>query len=342
MTSKPLVLVTGGSGYVAGHVCRMLASSGLFNVRTTVRSKSPAKTGHLEVLPNIEIMENMDLLDPSCWQSAVHGVTYIHHCASPFFFTAPGGDPEKGFLIPALQGTRNVVQAAIDSSTVKRIVLTSSCAAVTWGNAANHPKGLNHIWSEDDWQEDNTLQSGAYRMSKRVAEQEAWKMTNNSEIDLVTICPSFILGPVLSNRVDAASIQFMKSMLDGTMKSMSASAFGCVDVRNVAQAHIAAMNVNLSEEGLKNKFGQSRFILSSECSYPHIEIANTLRNAGSYGTKYPIPTKSDGKPLQSLIYSNARARKYLGIKFHSLEKSLVDATISMEEHGILGTTSSKM
>ena len=94
-----------------------------------MRTKSPEKTQHLEDL-GIEIIDNVELLASDGWDDVTKGCSFVHHCASPFFFAAPGGDPTSGFLTPALEGTKNVVEAAIRSTTVQRIVLTSSCAAV--------------------------------------------------------------------------------------------------------------------------------------------------------------------------------------------------------------------
>ena len=89
---------------------------------------------------------------------------------SPFFFRAPEGDGNN-FVKPAVEGTKNVLAAVEKVGTVKRIVLTSSCAAIAWGDSSNHPDAPNVVWTEDDWQTDNTLQKGAYRMSKRLAEE---------------------------------------------------------------------------------------------------------------------------------------------------------------------------
>ena len=337
------VLVTGGSGYIAGHVCKLLASTGLYNVRTTVRTKSPKKISHLEKM-NVEIYDNVDLLDPNSWNEAVKDCDFVHHCASPFFFTTPNNDPQAGFVTPALEGTRNVINAAIQAQ-VKRVILTSSCAAITWAHPTTHPKGSNHIWNENDWQNDNTLESGPYRLSKSVAEQEAWKLVlqNKQEqqdlfpLELTTICPSFVLGPVLSSRSDAASITFQKNMFNGVTKKMTANSFGVVDVRNVAQAHVNAMTIDLETPGLKNIHGQARFILSSENSIPHIDIANAIRHAkqGSYGKKYPIPIESEGEPLQNVVYDNTRSRQFLNINMIGMEKSLIDCVESLEKFKVI-------
>jgi nucleoside-diphosphate-sugar epimerase len=110
-------------------------------------------------------------------------------------------------------------------------------------------------------------------LSKRLAEHAAWQfVAENKCFELATICPSFVLGPVLSPRVDAESVKFMKRLIDGSMLEVGGAAFGVVDVRNVAQAHVGAMTVDLEAPGLRNTHGEARFILSSEVTYPLIEV----------------------------------------------------------------------
>lgn len=110
-------------------------------------------------------------------------------------------------------------------------------------------------------------------MSKRLAEHAAWDFVATHKcFELATICPSFVLGPVLSPRVDAESVKFMKALIDGSLKEVGGAAFGVIDVRNVAQAHIAAMTVDLETPGLRNSHGEARFILSSEDTFPQIEV----------------------------------------------------------------------
>ena len=236
------------------------------------------------------------------------------------------------FVRPALEGTKNVLLSAKQSGTVERVVLTSSCAAVTWADPT--PKGKHYLWSEDDWQTDNTLERGPYRMSKSLAEREAWKLSKQFGFDLVSICPSFILGPVLNERADAASVSFMRSLIDGSTDSVSAAAFGVVDVRNVAQAHVNAMTVDLNLPGLKNRSGEARFVLSSQESISREEIAKVLHNSTEFND-WPVPTKADGPPLQSLLYSNERARKFLHIDFIGYKESIVLGCQSLVKHGIV-------
>ena len=330
MASKPIVVVTGASGYAAGHVCKLLMESNKYTVRGTVRSKSPSKTGYLESI-GVELFEGCDLMKANSFDAALKGAKYVHHMASPFFFEAPNGDG-MNFITPALEGTKNVLSSAKRAGTIERIILTSSCAAVTWADPT--PKGTAYIWSEDDWQTDNTLENGAYHMSKSLAEREAWKLSQELNIEMVSICPSFILGPVLNSRADAASVSFMESLIDGSTESVSAAAFGIVDVRNVAQAHVNAMHVDLSLNGLRNSSGEARFVLSSEDSIPRENIAKALLQSNEF-QGWPVPKKSDGPPLQSLLYSNERARKYLNVNFINFKDSIVDGCKSLVDHGIV-------
>ena len=112
---------------------------------------------------------------------------------------------------------------------------------------------------------------------------------------------------MLNERADAASVSFMRSLIDGSTDSVSAAAFGVVDVRNVAQAHVNAMTVDLNLPGLKNRSGEARFVLLAKNPFP-VKKLQALHNSTEFND-WPVPTKADGPPLQSLLYSNERARK---------------------------------
>ena len=328
--SKPLICVTGGSGYIALHVCRILVESDKYTVRCTVRSKSPEKTDYLESI-GVEIFDNCDLLVDGSFDKAFDGCKYVVHCASPFFFKAPGGDGNN-FVKPALEGTKNVCNSIDKAGTVERLVLTSSCAAVAWQDSSKHPDAANGpVWSEDDWQMDSTLEKGAYRLSKRLAELAAWEYVNgNDKITMAVINPSFVLGPTLTPRFIGASIGFQKSLIDGSTTKLTPSGFGCVDVRDVANAHVNALTVDLEQEGLKNKRGEARFILSSEVGVSRTEIAKILKASGKFD-QYPIPLEVDGDDVPLAKYSHARAEKYLNIKFTPVEQTIIDGAQSIAD-----------
>lgn len=301
-------------------------------------AKSPEKTGFLEEM-GVEVVENCDLMVPGSFDTALQGCDFVHHMASPFFFAAPDGNGMDGFVKPALEGTKNVLTAAKSAGTVRRVVLTSSCAAITWQNPKSHPEGEAHVWTEDDWQEDSSLENGPYRYSKRLAERAAWDFVKDGDtFDLVAINPAFVIGPVLNARADAQSIITMKSVLDGSMKKVGAISLGVIDVRDVAQAHVNAMFVPLIQgTGALNKHGEARFILSSSRSYSMLELVQMLHQRPDYfdSTKFAIPTEAVGPPTQNLRYKNDRARGVLGLTFKKPVRSMLDGAKSLLEHGVV-------
>lgn len=300
-----------------------------FRVRATARTKGPNKTDFLEKM-GVEVVDGCDLMVEGSFDKAMEGATFVHHCASPFFFAPPEGSDGTFFTKPAVEGTINVLNAAKKQSTIKRAIVTSSVASITWGNPNNHPEGKNHIWTEDDWQEDNTLEKGPYRLSKRLAEEEAHKYKEFFEV--VTICPAFVLGPVLSSRCDAASVKFQKSLLDGESNSIARLTIGGVDVRDVADAHISAQKCNNLGSG--NNKGLHRFILSNEKPISFLDYAKIAKSCPEF-SQYSIPTEEHGEDDTGLIYSNERTRNILGIKFTPLETTIKEGLQSLIDFGIV-------
>ena len=135
---------------------------------------------------SLELCE-ADLLTEGAFDSAFAGCAYIFHCASPFFIEA--GDPQAELVDPAVKGTRNVMAgAAKNAATVRRVVLTSSCAAVK-GAGAPAPPVQGNTYSEADWNESSQLPGEAYWVSKVQAERAAWQAAKEAGLDLVTILP---------------------------------------------------------------------------------------------------------------------------------------------------------
>lgn len=136
ITDDDLILVTGASGYIATHIVKQLLDKG-YRVRGTVRSlKNEKKVAPLRRLADkdkarfeIELVE-ADLMDEKSWLAAISGCTYVIHTASPFPTNIPRDENE--LIKPAVDGTLNVFRACVqEGSKVKRVVLTSSTAAVT-------------------------------------------------------------------------------------------------------------------------------------------------------------------------------------------------------------------
>lgn len=258
MSDKFKVLVTGITGYVGSHLTWQLLERG-YTVRGTVRNLESDKVLFLKSTnfhpsspSRLELFE-ADLLTEAAWRDAMTDVRFVFHVASPFPLHPPKYEEE--LVVPAVQGTTHVIQAAIASGSVERIIVTSSCAAVTDG----HPCQVydsNRVFTEEDWSIVENCQ--AYAKSKTLAEKVAWELTEG-KIDCVTLCPGLCIGPAFSKaqaEQSTSSAVIVNQMLrEYNMAAPSGLPF--IDVRDVAEAHVRAME--LPRDLVVGK----RFILSS-------------------------------------------------------------------------------
>ncbi|WP_323761033.1 NAD-dependent epimerase/dehydratase family protein [Maricaulis sp.] len=237
------ILVTGGTGYLAGVIIAQLLAAGHV-VHATVRDPNrqdrlAALEALAEASPGSIRYFRADLQDPDAFAPAMAGCQLVIHTASPFI--AHVADPQRDLVDPAVEGTRNVLTAANTTASVKRVVLTSSCAAIYGDNAdiASMPGGK---LTEAVWNTSSTLRHQAYSLSKTLAENVAWDLAGDqSRWDLVTINPSLILGPGIDPMTAGESYALLTQIGDGTMASgIPDFRIGTVDVRDVAAAHITA------------------------------------------------------------------------------------------------------
>jgi nucleoside-diphosphate-sugar epimerase len=238
MTSP--VLVTGGSGFLGLHTIIQLLERG-DRVRTTVRSRA-RETEVRETLARagVEAGDRLafvvaDLLSDDGWRAAVDGVEHVLHVASPF----PAGTPEHedDLIVPARDGTLRVLRAARDAG-VRRVVVTSSSAAI-----GHDREPGDHVFTEADWT-DPDADVGAYIKSKTIAERAAWDFADREGdgLELAAIQPGAIFGPVLGSDL-SASIGLVAGLLSGAMAGgMPRLSFSVVDVRDVADLHLRAMD----------------------------------------------------------------------------------------------------
>lgn len=333
-TEKP-VLVTGGSGYLASWIVRQLLEQG-HRVNTTVRNLSDKdKTRHLTILseefPGMIRIFEADLMQKDSFDEAAVNCSVVIHTASPFKLGRIR-DPEKELIIPAVKGIVHVFSAALKSGTVRRMVMTSSVAAV-YGDALEVKKVPGGIFTGENWNKTCSRDHQPYSWSKTLAEQEAWKLAAASPgIGLNVINPGFILGPSLSARNDSISISVMKQLISGMFRTgVPKGNHAVVDVRDAATAHILA--AFLPDAGY-------RFIIA-----PHpasfTEFASIIRK------KYPglpVPSRSIptlffllagplmGYPARFILrnvgynirFDNSPAEQKLGIRFRPLEETLLD------------------
>ena len=229
------VLVSGGSGYIAGFLIRQLVAEG-WAVHTTVRSldKETAVRKLLAVDDSKLKFFAADLNADAGWADAMAGCSHVAHVASPLPTRVPKHADE--LIVPARDGALRALRAA-RAAGVRRFVMTSSVAAISYGR----DRGVHHL-TEADWTDLGKPGLTPYIQSKTVAERAArdWVAREGGGLEYVSICPSVVLGPVWS-RDYSASVAVVKKLLDGSMPACPDIGFGVVDVRDVVDLHVRAL-----------------------------------------------------------------------------------------------------
>lgn len=340
--SGALVLVTGASGFIAGHCVKELAAAG-YRVRGTVRSTSDEKlVKHLkEMCSSIEFVK-ADLLQDEGWDAAVAGCDYVLHVASPFFL----GDDESKLVKPAVEGTKRVLGAAARAG-VKRVVLTSSCASIAYGR--KDPP--SYVYTDKDWSDPAGCDT--YSRSKTLAERAAWDLhkalPDGQKFELVTINPALVQGPFLSSK-DCFSGENIMKMLKGELPMVPLIGLGIVDVRDVAAAHVRALTA-------PNAPG-NRYILAADSMFM-TEIAGIV--AEKYKPLgYKVGTKKApywllwivsffDKQVRSILsnlgtkplFDNSRTKADLGIQFRTPKEAILASAETLIELGVVAPPKKK-
>ena len=233
------ILVTGGSGFIGSHCILQLLAAG-HKVRTTVRSlkregdvRAMLKEGGAAPGDRLSLLA-ADLENDAGWPEAVAGCEYVLHVASPFPASVPKHEDE--LIIPAREGALRVLRASRDAG-VKRVVLTSSFAAIGYGQAPQEKP-----FNETNWTDPNAADVLPYAKSKTLAERAAWDFIakEGGNLELSVVNPVGVFGPVLGPDY-STSILFVQRMMDGAVPGCPQLYFGAVDVRDVADLHLRAM-----------------------------------------------------------------------------------------------------
>lgn len=339
--AQTTVLVTGGTGFVAGHCILQLLQAG-YRVRTTVRSLARQdavlammREGGVEPGDALSFVE-ADLRSDRNWAEAASGCAYVLHVASPIALVM--SEDENEVVRPAVEGTLRVLRAARDAG-VKRVVVTSSFAAV--GYTAK-PSGVP--FTEEDWTNSDDPTLSAYGKSKTRAEKAAWDFvrTEAPALELATVNPTAICGPALGPEISSA-FEVLKKLLEGSIKGCPKIELGVVDVRDVADLHLRAM-MDPAARG-------QRFLATSGEVVSLPAIARLLRqNLGADArrvTRLTLPNwvvrllaRSD--PLMKAIatqlgkkkeVSNLKARNLLGWSPRPADEAILASARSLLHYG---------
>jgi len=342
-------LVTGGSGFIGSHCILQLLAAG-HQVRTTVRNlkregdvRAMLKVGGVDAGDRLSFFA-ADLESDAGWPAAVAGCEYVLHVASPL----PPGVPknEDELIVPAREGSLRVLRAALGAR-VKRVVLTSSFAAIGYGH-----KTPPALFNETYWSE-VTPELAPYQKSKTLAERAAWEFiakeggSAGSGLELSVVNPVGVFGPVLGPDY-SSSILIVQRFMDGAIPGCPKLYFGAVDVRDVASLHILAMT-HPAANG-------ERFIATSGDFLSMLEIAKVLKSRmGAAGKKVPtrelpnwmVRLAALRDPAIKVIISelgkkrnatNEKAVRLLGWAPRSNEDSIVASAESLMRLGLLKTS----
>jgi nucleoside-diphosphate-sugar epimerase len=337
------VMVTGATGFVAGWLVKKLLEQG-YTVHAAVRNpERTEKIAHLNKIASgsagsIKYFK-ADLLTPDAYKEAMKGCGVVFHTASPF--TSEVKDPQKELVDPAVNGTENVLQSVNETASVKRVVLTSSCAAI-YSDAIDCALAPNGVLTEEIWNTTSSLNHNPYSLSKTLAEKKAWEIAKaQSNWDLVTINPSFVMGPMLNPKFTTSeSFNILKQIGDGDMKMGAPKmGIGLVDVRDVANAHMKAAF---------DPKAQGRYITSGY-NTDFVEMGLALDE--KFGSDYKLPKKALPKWLLMIIgpvinkmmtrkflrnniniewkADNSKIKNELGISFRPMKATMEDAFQSL-------------
>ncbi|MCC6808150.1 MAG: aldehyde reductase [Deltaproteobacteria bacterium] len=335
--TSDLVCVTGASGFIATQLVKALLEGG-YRVRGTVRD--PKKADVLRGLDGAKDRLELvaaDLLDADSMQKAIAGTHVVMHTASPYVITVK--DPQRDLVDPALKGTEHAL-AACRAAGVKRVVLTSSCAAIT-----DAPDG--RVLTEADWNEKSSLTRNPYYYSKTVAERAAWAFVEKEKpsFDLVTINPALVIGPSLIRALNPSS-GVIADLLNGKQPAVVRLEWGIVDVRDVAKAHILAMETasakgryictagmldmsSLVATLKKHGLGKGKLPKLSLASPVGDVVAKIFSYTQPKGIGQYVRTNVGGK----LIYDNQKIVRELAMRFRAIEESIVETAADLAKWG---------
>jgi len=330
----PVTCVTGANGFLAAWILDALQRRG-HDTRGTVRNRRKPGPG-----AGVTLFE-ADLLAPGSFAPAFDGCRTVIHCASPYKLNVQ--DPQRELVEPALEGTRNVLATCARTPTVRRVVLTSSMAAVT-----DEPDSAR-ILTEDDWNRKSTLQRNPYYFSKTLAERAAWDFmaAERPAFDLVVLNPFMVIGPSFTPDLNTSN-KVLADLLNGVYPAIVSLTWGFVDVRDVAEAHVRAVET----EG-----AQGRYLCAAD-AVPMRDVIGWMRESGYGGPPYRLPRFSLANPAGNWIaklasyaqprdvgtylrthlgrvprYDTSKIRRDLGLDYRPVRETVGETLQDLEKWG---------
>lgn len=334
------VLVTGGTGYIAGELIDQLLTAGK-SVRTTVRNTAKSeprlRSRWPEAGDRLKVFQ-ADLMNDEGWAEAAAGCDAVAHVASPFPLNVPKHKDE--LVIPAREGTLRALRTAKEAG-IARFVHTSSAAAIAYG----HPPEKTQF-DHTDWTNLNG-DVAPYYESKTVAERAArdWVEENAPDMVYCSINPVAVFGPVVNDDL-STSIEMVKQMCDGSIPALPNMGIAVCDVRDVAKAHVAALDA--PDETVKGgRFPIStRFMWMTEMGEslrrraPELTEKVATRKMPDFVVKMLAPFVPAMKQVKSELHkvanvSGQNTQDTLGLNFIDPEQSLEDTLRSLVSKGVL-------
>ncbi|KAM6477668.1 hypothetical protein HDV62DRAFT_401426 [Trichoderma sp. SZMC 28011] len=328
------VLVTGGSGFAAAHVIRAFLNKG-YNVRATVRSETRGKevlASHPEHSAKLSYVIVPDIAEKGAFNDALKGVDGVIHVASPMQLGTT--DFETQLFRPAVDGTINLLEAIQNSdANISRVVITSSISSILDPLQGQRP---GYVYTEKDFSpvtKEAAVESGnailAYLTSKSVSEKAAFDYVekNKPKFTISALCPPFIYGPLIHHVQNPKELNTSSNdiyrLFNGSEQEVPPTAFfSYVDVRDLAEAHVQAFE--------KPAAANQRYLIAAS-AYSYQQICDIIR------AKFPelretTPKGETGAPIPpSYIVDTTKANTDLGVKYRSLENTIVDAVNSLRK-----------
>lgn len=345
VTTDAPVLVTGANGFVASWIVTALLAAGV-EVHAAVRDpENRRKVGHLldaaASSPGTLRLFKADLLRDGSYDEAMDGCRIVLHTASPFVRNVE--DPQRDLVDPALRGTRNVLHGVERTESVRRVVLTSSIAAMYTDATETGPEpGLD----ESVWNTTASLEYEPYNYSKTVAERAAWDLAQaQSRWQLVVINPALVFGPSLNGSPTSESFTIMKQLGGGQLRfGAPRLELAVVDVREVARAHIAAAFVpgahgrNVVCAGSTDLLTMGRMLLpefADDWPLPRWGLPKAMFRlvAPLVGVTRRYADGNIGHPAR---FDAAKSRSELGMVYRPIRESITDMFGEMAERGDFG------